>query len=181
MRHGYSLKKLNRTSAHRQSLLMNLAIALFKYEQVKTTLVKAKVLRPYAEKLITLARQDNLTNRRKLLGLLGDEAVVQKLLENVAPRFANRAGGYTRIYKVGFRYGDNAPMGLIELVLLDKEAMQKSRKSVTQKAKKEVTEAKKNRINLVLTIRFKKKLARIKLLFVKLVILILKLHEHKNL
>jgi large subunit ribosomal protein L17 len=116
MRHGIKTKKLNRTSAHRKALLKNLSLALLKHEQIKTTLPKAKALRPFVEKLITVAKKPTLAITRKLHATISEEGVVKKLLNDIAPRSMNRAGGYTRIYKMGFRYGDMAPMALIELV-----------------------------------------------------------------
>lgn len=136
MRHGKGLKKLNRTSSHRQAMLMNLAMSVLKYEQVTTTLSKAKVVRPFVENLITIAKQNDINTIRTLSSRLTDKAVIDKLLKDIGPRFANRQGGYTRIYKAGFRYGDNAPKAIIELVALNKEAMEASRKT----AQKEVAD-----------------------------------------
>ncbi len=116
MRHNKGLKKLNRTSAHRKSLLKNMAVSLIKYEQIRTTLAKAKVLRPFVERIITLSKKDDLHTVRKLHSILGDNEIVKKLTGEIGPRSAKRAGGYTRIFKFGFRYGDSAPMGIIELV-----------------------------------------------------------------
>ena len=116
MRHGIKTKKLNRTSSHRKALLQNLSLALLKHGQIKTTLPKAKSLRPYVEKLITAAKKPSLAIIRKLHGMISEESVVKKLLNEISPSSANRPGGYTRIYKMGFRYGDMAPMAVIELV-----------------------------------------------------------------
>jgi large subunit ribosomal protein L17 len=116
MKHGKRLKKLNRTSSHRKSLLINLALSLFRHERIKTTLPKVKALRPFAEKIITSARTGGLSTTRKLASLFSDEQIVKKLMENLSVRFTNRPGGYTRIYKCGFRSGDNAPVAIIELV-----------------------------------------------------------------
>jgi large subunit ribosomal protein L17 len=116
MRHGIKTKKLNRTSSHRKALLQNLSLALLKHGQIKTTLPKAKALRPYVEKLITAAKKPSLAVIRKLYGMISEESVVKKLLNEIAPSSANRLGGYTRIYKAGFRYGDMASMAVIELV-----------------------------------------------------------------
>ncbi len=116
MRHGIKTKRLNRTSSHRKALLMNLSIALLKNEQIKTTVPKAKMLRPFVEKLITIAKKPSLAVSRSLTAVLGEKSVVKKLLSDVAVRSMNRPGGYTRIYKIGFRYGDMAPMAVIELV-----------------------------------------------------------------
>ena len=110
MRHGIKTKKLNRTSSHRKALLQNLSLALLKHGQIKTTLPKAKSLRPYVEKLITAAKKPSLAIIRKLHGMISEESVVKKLLNEIAPSSANRPGGYTRIYKMGFRYGDMAPL-----------------------------------------------------------------------
>jgi large subunit ribosomal protein L17 len=118
MKHGRKLKKLNRTSSHRKSLLMNLAISLFKHERIKTTLAKAKAVRPYAEKLITKAKQGDKSLHivRQLSAMISDKSVVKKLVEELSQRFKKRPGGYTRIYKAGFRANDSAPIALIELV-----------------------------------------------------------------
>lgn len=122
MRHAKSGRKLNRRSDHRRALLMNLANALIKHEQITTTLPKAREIRPYVEKLITRARQGGLANRRLLLSILGEAAMVSKLLDVLGPRYQDRPGGYTRILKAGFRPGDAAPMAVIELVDRDPDA-----------------------------------------------------------
>ncbi|MES2677008.1 MAG: 50S ribosomal protein L17 [Pseudomonadota bacterium] len=116
MKHGIKGRKLNRTSAHRKSLFMNLSNALLQHELIKTTLPKAKDLRPFVEKIITLAKTDSLANRRRALAILRDETLVTKLFSDIAPRVKNRNGGYTRILKFGFRTGDKAPMAIVELV-----------------------------------------------------------------
>jgi large subunit ribosomal protein L17 len=116
MRHQISGRKLNRTSAHRKALFKNLAQALIKNEQIKTTLPKAKDLRPVVEKLITLAKKGGLHARRQAIAQLQDQEVVAKLMDSLAGRFQGRNGGYTRVLKAGFRYGDNAPMAVIEFV-----------------------------------------------------------------
>ncbi len=116
MRHRLSNRKLNRTSSHRQALLRNLSIALLTHEVIKTTLPKAKELRRVVEPLITLGKKPSLANRRLAFDRLRDRDLVVKLFDDLGPRFAARAGGYTRILKFGFRVGDNAPMALIELV-----------------------------------------------------------------
>ncbi len=116
MRHGMSGRKLNRTSSHRKALLMNLANSLLKHEQIKTTLPKAKELKPYVEKVITLGKKGDLHNRRQAISILQDLEVVNKLFSEIAKRYENRNGGYTRIMKFGFRTGDAAPMAIIELV-----------------------------------------------------------------
>ena len=116
MRHGHGLRKLNRTSAHRQAMLRNMANSLLKHEAIKTTLPKAKELRRVVEPLITLAKKPTLANRRLAFDRLRDRDTVVKLFNELGPRFANRPGGYTRILKMGFRVGDNAPMAYMELV-----------------------------------------------------------------
>lgn len=116
MRHGMSGRKLNRTSSHRKALLMNLANSLIKHEQIKTTLPKAKELRPYVEKLITLGKKGELSNRKQAISALHDLEVVNKLFSDIAKRYENRNGGYIRIIKFGFRNGDASPMAIIELV-----------------------------------------------------------------
>ena len=122
MRHGMSGRKLNRTSAHRKAMFANMAASLIKHEQIKTTLPKAKELRPYVEKLITLGKRGTLHARRQAISALRDETIAAKLFGTLAERYADRQGGYTRIMKAGFRYGDAAPMAVIELVDRDPEA-----------------------------------------------------------
>tara|TARA_B100000579_G_C22297675_1_gene605681 strand:+ start:110 stop:541 length:432 start_codon:yes stop_codon:yes gene_type:complete len=122
MRHKLSGRKLNRTSQHRRALFANLANALFKHEQIKTTLPKAKDLRSYAEKLITLAKKGGLHSKRLAMAKLRDTSVVSKLFSEIAERYSERPGGYTRVIKSGYRYGDTAPMAIIELVDRDKDA-----------------------------------------------------------
>lgn len=116
MRHGMSGRKLNRTASHRKALFANMAAALIKHEQIKTTLPKAKDLRPIVEKLITMGKHGGLANRRRAYAVLRDDVVVSKLFGPIAERYAGRAGGYTRVLKAGFRYGDAAPMAVIEFV-----------------------------------------------------------------
>ena len=116
MRHGNGLRKLNRTSAHRKALLQNLMNALIEHEAIKTTLPKAKELRRVVEPMITLAKVDTVANRRLAFDRLRDRDSVTKLFNVLGPRFAKRPGGYTRILKMGFRVGDNAPMAYVELV-----------------------------------------------------------------
>jgi len=115
-------RKLNRTSAHRKAMLRNMAAALVKHEQIKTTLPKAKELKPYLDKLITLGKRGDLHARRQALSVLGDRTLTAKLFDTLAPRYAERNGGYTRVLKVGPRYGDSAPMAYIELVDRDEDA-----------------------------------------------------------
>ena len=122
MRHGKSRRKLNRTASHRKATFANMAAGLIKHEQITTTLPKAKELRPVVEKLITLAKRGDLHARRLVASKLYDEAMVRKLFDILGPRYKARAGGYTRVLKAGFRYGDNAPMGVIELVERDVSA-----------------------------------------------------------
>ncbi len=122
MRHGCAKRKLNRTSTHRRAMFANLSVALIKHEQIKTTLPKAKDLRGIVEKLITSAKNGGLHKRRQILSFLKDEAMTEKLLTVLAQRYETRAGGYTRVLKAGFRYGDMAPMAIIELVDRDVNA-----------------------------------------------------------
>lgn len=122
MRHKMAGRKLNRPSSHRKALFANLTIALLKQEQIKTTLPKAKELRKFADKMITLGKTATLHTRRQALAFLRDEAIVKKLFDVLAPRYKERAGGYTRVLKAGFRYGDCAPMAFIELVDRDVKA-----------------------------------------------------------
>ena len=116
MRHRNGLRKLNRTSSHRQAMLRNMANSLLRHEVIKTTVPKAKELRRVVERMITLAKVDSVANRRLAFDRLRDRDVVTKLFNDLGPRSATRPGGYTRILKMGFRVGDNAPMALIELV-----------------------------------------------------------------
>ncbi len=122
MRHGISQRKLSRKSGHRKALFRNMAAALIKHEQITTTLPKAKELRPYVEKLITLAKRGGLSNRRLAQSRLLDETQLRKLFEVLADRYADREGGYTRIVKAGYRSSDAAQMAVIELVDRDEEA-----------------------------------------------------------
>ena len=122
MRHGIKGRKLQRKSGHRAALLRNLAAALIKHEQILTTTPKAKELRPYVEKLITLAKRGGLSNRRLAMSRLGDDTQLKKLFDVLAERYAGRDGGYTRIVKAGFRESDAAPIAIIELVDRDVSA-----------------------------------------------------------
>lgn len=122
MRHRKHGRRLNRDSAHRRAMLRNLASALLKHEQITTTLPKAKELRPVVERLITLGKRGDLHARRQALAQLPDKAIVDKLFSVIAERYADRPGGYTRVLKAGFRYGDCAPMSVIELVDRDVDA-----------------------------------------------------------
>ena len=122
MRHGKSGRKLNRTSSHRKAMFANMVAALIKHEQIVTTLPKAKDLRPITEKLITLAKRGDVHARRQAMSHIRDEAQVKKLFDVLGGRYAERKGGYTRVLKAGFRYGDSAPMAVIELVDRDPAA-----------------------------------------------------------
>ena len=122
MRHRHSGRKLNRTSAHRSAMLKNMAAALIKHEQITTTLAKAKEVSPYVEKLVTLGKRGNLHARRLAHARLRDDAMVAKLFDTLAGRYQDRSGGYTRVLKAGFRYGDSAPMAVVEFVDRDEEA-----------------------------------------------------------
>ena len=122
MKHRLKGKKLNRTSAHRKALLKNLSQALIKHEQIMTTLVKAKTLKPFVDKLITIGKKGNLHSRRQAIAKLGDLNLVTKLFDVLAKRYEGRNGGYSRVIKAGFRYGDSSPMALIELVERDENA-----------------------------------------------------------
>jgi large subunit ribosomal protein L17 len=116
MRHGHGLRKLNRTSEHRLAMLRNMCVSLLRHEAIKTTLPKAKELRRVVEPLITLAKEPTVANRRLAFDRLRDRAIVTKLFAEIGPRYQARPGGYTRILKMGFRVGDNAPMAFVELV-----------------------------------------------------------------
>ncbi len=122
MRHGNGYRKLNRTHEHRKAMLANMACSLIEHEQIKTTLPKAKELRPYVEKLVTLAKRGDLHARRLALSQLRHDVPVKKLFDTLGPRYAERPGGYCRVLKAGFRYGDMAPMAFIEFVERDPEA-----------------------------------------------------------
>ena len=139
MRHKMGYKKLNRTSEHRKALIKNMLNSLIKYEQIKTTLPKAKVLRPQADKIITLGKKDTLSNTKTLISKLQDIKSTNKVKKTLSKRYENRKGGYTRIIKAGFRYGDNAPMAVIEFVDRDVEAkrVDKKKKVAAKDQKKE--------------------------------------------
>ncbi|MEO0699441.1 MAG: 50S ribosomal protein L17, partial [Pseudomonadota bacterium] len=122
MRHGISQRKLSRKSGHRKALFRNMSAALIKHEQIVTTLPKAKELRPYVEKLVTLAKRGGLSNRRLAMSKLGDETQLKKLFDELAERYDDREGGYTRIIKAGFRDSDAAQMAVIEFVDRDEDA-----------------------------------------------------------
>ena len=134
MRHGFANKKLNRTSEHRKALLKNMLNSLIKYEQIKTTLPKAKFLKPQADKIITLGKKETLQTTKMLVSKLQDIKSANKVTKTLSKRYHNRQGGYTRIIKAGFRYGDNAPMAIIEFVDRDLEAKRVDKpKKVTNK------------------------------------------------
>ncbi len=122
MKHNIKNKKLNKTSSHRKAMFMNLSNALIKHEQITTTLPKAKELKRFVEKIITLGKNGDLLSRRKAISTLQDQVMVKKIFDILAKRFKDRAGGYTRIIKLGNRFGDNAPMAVIELVDRDESA-----------------------------------------------------------
>ena len=128
MRHGMANKKLNRTSEHRKALLMNMLNSLIKYEQITTTLPKAKFLKPQADKIITLGKKETLQTTKMLMTKLQDITSTHKVTKTLSKRYEKRHGGYTRIIKAGFRYGDNAPMAVIEFVDRDVEAKRVDRK-----------------------------------------------------
>ena len=128
MRHRLGYKKLNRTSEHRKALIKNMLNNLIKYEQIITTLPKAKVLKPQADKIITLGKKKNLQNTRRLVSQLQDKTNANKVIKTLSKRYEKRSGGYTRIVKAGFRYGDNAPLAVIEFVDRDVEAKRKFKK-----------------------------------------------------
>ena len=142
MRHKLGYKKLNRTSEHRKALIKNMLSSLIKYEQITTTLPKAKVLKPQADKIITLGKKENLQNTKKLISKLQNAKLASKVVKTLSKRYEKRNGGYTRIIKSGFRYGDNAPMAVIEFVDRDVEAKKVDRKKVdTSKKLKEEKKA----------------------------------------
>ena len=122
MRHGAAYRKLGRTVSHRQAMFANMAASLIKHEQIKTTLPKAKELRPFVEKLVTLAKRGDLHARRQAISAVRDVTQVGKLFETIGPRYKDRNGGYIRILKAGFRHGDNAPVAIIEFVDRDEAA-----------------------------------------------------------
>ena len=132
MRHGMVNQKLNRTSEHRKALIKNMLNNLIKYEQIVTTLPKAKVLKPQADKIITLGKKKNLQNTKRLVSQLQDKTNANKVIKTLSKRYEKRSGGYTRIVKAGFRYGDNAPLAVIEFVDRDVEAKRKFKKKKSQ-------------------------------------------------
>ena len=132
MRHKISNKKLNRTSEHRKALIKNMLNSLIKYEQITTTLPKAKVIKPQADKIITLGKKDTLHNTKALISKLQDIKSANKVKKTLSKRYEKRSGGYTRIIKAGFRYGDNAPMAIIEFVDRDVQARKVDKKKKDQ-------------------------------------------------
>ena len=132
MRHRLGYKKLNRTSEHRKALIKNMLNNLIKYEQIITTLPKAKVLKPQADKIISLGKKKNLQNTKRLVSKLQDKTNANKVIKTLSKRYEKRSGGYTRIIKAGFRYGDNAPLAVIEFVDRDVEAKRKFKKKKSQ-------------------------------------------------
>jgi large subunit ribosomal protein L17 len=142
MRHGHGLRKLNRTSSHRLAMLRNMTVSLLRHEEIRTTLPKAKELRRVVEPMITLGKKPSLANRRLAFDRLRDRGIVEKLFDDLGPRYAKRNGGYLRILKIGFRNGDNAPMALV--VLMDRPDEAPAPKGDDDKKKKETkTEEKK--------------------------------------
>ena len=137
MKHNIAHRKLNRSSAHRKALLMNLSNALLKHEQITTTLPKAKELKPYVEKIITLGKKGDLQSKRKTISILRDEKNTKKVFDIFSKRYKDRLGGYTRIIKLGNRFGDNALTAIIELVDRDEEAKGKDSGPVMEKKSSE--------------------------------------------
>jgi len=144
MRHVLANKKLNRTSEHRKALLKNMLNSLIKYEQIKTTLPKAKFLKPQAEKIITLGKKETLQTTKMLVSKLQDIKSANKVKKTLSKRYQDRKGGYTRIIKAGFRYGDNAPMAIIEFVDRDVEAKRVDKPKKDKKKESTKTEEKKS-------------------------------------
>ena len=137
MKHNITHRKLNRNSSHRKALLMNLSNALIKHEQITTTLPKAKELRPFVEKIVTLGKKGSRESRRKIISILKDEKMTSKIFDIFADRYKDRNGGYTRIVKIGNRFGDNAQTAVIEFVDRDEEAKGKDSGPVIEKKKTE--------------------------------------------
>ena len=137
MRHRLGYKKLNRTSEHRKALIKNMLNSLIKYEQLTTTLPKAKELKPQIDKVITLGKKSNLSKKKRLFSKLQDQKSVKKVFETLSKRYANRKGGYSRVLKAGFRTGDDAPMAVIELVDRDINAKKVDKPKKTEPTKKD--------------------------------------------
>ena len=142
MRHKLAYRKLNRTSEHRKALFKNMLNSLIKYEQITTTLPKAKELKPKIDKVITLGKKNNLKSKKDLFSKLQDKSSVDKLIKTLSQRYEKRKGGYSRVMKAGFRYGDDAPMAIIELVDRDVEAKKVDIKKKPEETAKPVTESK---------------------------------------
>ncbi len=136
MKHGIKGRKLSRNTAHRKALLRNLSLAFLKHELIKTTLPKAKEIKSFVEKVITLSKIDSLANRRLAISILGNQEIIDKLFKEIGPRVANRNGGYTRIMKFGFRTGDKAPMAVMELVdrVAEDQSVEQPKKAVKKAA-----------------------------------------------
>jgi large subunit ribosomal protein L17 len=138
MRHGHGLRKLNRTTSHRLAMLRNMTVSLLRHEEIKTTLPKAKELRRVVEPMITLGKKPSLSNRRLAFDRLRDRGIVEKLFDDLGPRYAKRNGGYLRILKTGFRKGDNAPLALVSLMdrpeLAGEEQQPEQKKKAAKKA-----------------------------------------------
>ena len=141
MRHKFGYRKLNRTSEHRKALFKNMLNSLIKYEQITTTLPKAKELKPQIDKVITLGKKNNLHSKKNLFSKLQDKSSVEKLIKTLSQRYEKRKGGYSRVIKAGFRYGDDAPMAIVELVDRDVEAKKVDIKKKPEEAAKPVTES----------------------------------------
>ena len=142
MRHKFGFRKLNRTSEHRKVLFKNMLNSLIKYEQITTTLPKAKELKPQIDKAITLGKKNNLQSKKNLFSTLESKTSVEKLVKILSQRYVKRKGGYSRVIRAGYRYGDDAPMAIIELVDRDVQAKKIDIKKKPEKANKEVTESK---------------------------------------
>ena len=141
MRHGKSGRKLNRTSSHRKAMFANMAASLIEHEQIVTTVPKAKEIRPFVEKLVTLGKKGDLASRRLAISRTRDEDAVRKLFATLAPRYAERHGGYIRIMRAGYRYGDNAPMAVVEFVERDVDARGKADRERLEREEAEEAEA----------------------------------------
>ena len=140
MRHGIAKRKLNKTSTHRKAMFMNMSNALIKHEQITTTLAKAKELRRFVEKIVTLGKKADLLSRRKAISILQDQKMSKKVFDVLADRYKNRSGGYTRIIKLGNRFGDNAPTAVIEFVDRDENAKGQDSGPVIEKKSTEEVE-----------------------------------------
>ena len=140
MKHNIKNKKLNKTTSHRKAMFMNLSNALIKHEQITTTLAKAKELKRFVEKIITLGKKGNLQSRRKAISILQDQAMAKKTFDILADRYKDRNGGYTRVIKLGNRFGDNSPMAVIEFVDRDEDAKGKDSGPVIEKKSSEEIE-----------------------------------------